>query len=288
MLGAIVMGISGTTFNMIAYVLGGMPSGLRCRIADIGALMHYAASPTKRANVRRNLSGIGASAERGSVFGIFRHHAANMTEMFASSRWDAERLSKGIECSDTSILDEELGKKRGIIIATVHTGNWELAALFLSHLGYRMNVVAGVQMNRFLTEAVKAAKERHGIAVFNPEHSYRRLIESLSSNGIVALLLDGNIYTSGMEVELFNRRIIVPRGAVALCRRSGAPVLGGFCRRTGRGRYRIHIEKIIDAEECRKLSEPEAQKRLYAKVGEYISRNSDQWCMFRDFWGLQQ
>ena len=282
------MGIGGLTFKILAFVLDAIPNRLRSCISDIGAFVHYAVSPGKRANVRRNLSAIGASAGRGSVLGLFRHHAANMVELFASSRWDSERIASCIECPDMSILDEELGKKRGIIIATVHTGNWELAALFLSSLGYRMNVVAGVQMNRFLNEAVKAAKERLGIAVFNPEHSYRRLVESLSSNGIVALLLDGDIYTSGIEVEMFDRPLIVPRGAVALCRRSGAPVLGGFCRRTGRGRYLISIEKIIDAEECRRLSEPEVQRRLYSRVGEYIERNSDQWCIFRDFWGLQQ
>jgi lauroyl/myristoyl acyltransferase len=285
MLGAIVKGIGGVTFDTLAYLLDALPSGMRSCVADIGAFMHYASSSAKRDNVRRNLSGVGAPAARGAVLGIFRHHAANMVEMFAASRWDADRISESIEFSDRSLIDGELENGRGIIIVTVHTGNWELAALFLSHIGYRMNVVAGVQMNNLLTEAVKGAKEKHGITVFTPEHSYRRLIESLSSNGVVALLLDGNIYTGGIEVELLNRRIVVPRGAVALSRRSGAPVMGGFCRRTGRERYRIHIEKIVDAEECRSLSEQKALNRIYAKVGDYIHRNSDQWCIFRDFWG---
>jgi lauroyl/myristoyl acyltransferase len=151
-----------------------------------------------------------------------------------------------------------------------------------------MHVVAGVQMNRFLTGAVRRAKERQGIRVINPEHSYRRLFEALSSNGLVALLLDGDLFTGGAEIEMFSRRTIVPRGAVRLSARSGAPLIGGFCRRVGRERYRIHLEQIASAEECSAAPEEEMQKKLYRRIEDYISSNHDQWCMFRDFLGEGQ
>jgi KDO2-lipid IV(A) lauroyltransferase len=288
MLVPIVKGIGVLSFNIIAFVLDIMPNWLRCFVADIGALMHYASSPARRNNVRKNLMGLGGSADTATVLKIFRHHAANLVEIFASSRWSAEQISRCIEYADTSLMEEALREKRGIILITVHTGNWELAARFLSHSGYRMSVVAGVQMNRILTGAVKAAKEKHGIAVFNPDHSYRRLFKSLSSNGVVALLLDGDVYTGGISIDMFDKRIVMPGGAIRLCRRSGAPIFGGFCRRTGRGRYRIHIEKIIDAEECRSLTDEEAQRRLFSKAAEYMSQNRDQWCIFRDFWKVPQ
>jgi len=285
MLVAIVDGIGELTFRTISTLLDSAPAGVRRLFADSGALLDFALSPGKRGRVHRNLRGIGGSAQAFDVLSIFRHHAANMIEMFASSRWSPEEVSKRIEFADTGILDEALEEGKGIILVTVHIGNWELAAQFFSHRGYSMNVVAGVQMNRFLTGAVKRAKERQGIRVINPEHSYRRLFKALSSNGLVALLLDGDIYRGGTEVELFSRRMVMPRGAVRLSARSGAPVIGGFCRRVGWERYRIHLERILSADDCGKGPEEEMQKKLYTKIEEFISCNSDQWCIFRDFLG---
>ena len=287
MLVSIVNGIGELTFRTIATMLDFAPAGVRRLFADIGALLDFALSPGKRERVRRNLRGIGGSAGASDVLCIFRHHAANMVEMFASSRWSPEEVSKHIESADTSILDKALEEGKGIILVTVHIGNWELAAQFLSQCGYSLHVVAGVQMNRFLTGAVKRAKERQGIRVINPEHSYRRLFRALSSNGLVALLLDGDIYRGGTEVELFSRRMVMPRGAVRLSASSGAPLIGVLCRRVGRERYRIHLERILSADDCRKGPEGEMQKRLYGKIEDFISGNRDQWCIFRDFLGDQ-
>lgn len=285
MLVAIVDRIGELTFRSIAAVLDSIPPGMRRLFADIGALFDFALSPGKRENVRRNLLGVAGSASGSEILNIFRHHSTNMVELFASSKWSPEEVSNRIECADTSVLDEALEEKKGIILVTVHIGNWELAARYFSHQGYCMNVVAGVQMNHLLTGAVKRAKERQGIRVINPEHSYRRLFEALSSNELVALLLDGDIYTGGTEIELFSRRLVMPRGAVRLSARSGAPVIGGFCRRIGRERYRIHLERIISADDCRRGPEEEMQRRLYGRIEDFISRNSDQWCIFRDFLG---
>jgi lauroyl/myristoyl acyltransferase len=275
-------------FRSAAFVLDRLPVGMRHFVADTGALIDYVSSPGKRRNVRRNLAGIGAAADASSVFGIFRHHAANMVEIFASSRWGADEIRSRIPDAELGAVDRALERKRGVILVTVHTGNWELAALFLSRAGYRMHVVAGVQMNRLLTNAVKDAKHRFGIEVINPEHSYRKLFGALAGNGVVALLLDGDVYTGGAPVQLFGRRIVMPRGAVQLSERTGAPILGGYCRRLGREHYRIHLEKILDPEIAGRLGEEESMRLLYNRIEEFIARNSDQWCMFRDFWGDQQ
>ena len=285
---AIVDEVGELTFRAAARLLDSLPPRMRSLFADVGARLDFALSPGKRMRVRKNLRSIGSPADRSDVMSIFEHHASNMIEMFASSRWTPEEVSSRIESADTSILDRALEKGKGIILVTAHIGNWELAAQYLSHRGYTMHVVAGIQMNHLLTRAVKRAKEAQGIQVINPEDSYRKLFKALSWNGIVALLLDGDIYRGGAEVEMFSRRMVMPRGAVRLSAKSGAPLIGGFCRRVGRERFRIHLEQILSAEECRNASEEEMQKRLYSHIEDYISRNSDQWCIFRDFTGEMQ
>lgn len=272
-------------FNAAALTLDSLPVGGRRFIAESGALIDFACSPRKRRNVRRNLLGTGVEPDRAAILSIFKHHAANMLEIFTASRWDEQEVSSRVQGAGIGLIERALSDGRGAILVTVHVGNWELAARFLGHAGFTMHVVAGVQMNRILTNAVKSAKERWGIEVINPQNSYRQLFRALSKNGVVALLLDGDIFTGGSPVELFGRKVSMPRGAVQLSRRAGAPVIGGFCRRLASERYDIYLESILQPDRDGALDEEEAMKRLYSRIEEYISRNRDQWCMFRDFWG---
>jgi len=271
-------------FKVVSTVLGWAPEGLRGAIADAAALVTFLFSPIRRDNIRKNLSMIGASTGFTLIFGIFRHHARNMVEIFASSRWGAGEIQSRITYDCRDVLDNALKKNRGVILVTAHVGNWERAALFIQSLGYQIHVVAGVQMNRMLTGAIKDAKERRGITVINPEGSYRKLFKALSENGIVALLFDGDIYTSGVEVEFFGKRLRMPKGAIQLSQNTGAPIIGGYCRRIENGRYVIHMENILNGAETRSLPESESLRRLYGKAEEIVRANSDQWCMFRDLW----
>lgn len=281
-----VVGVLGKlVFRIAAVVLGAMPESLREMAANTSGKVLYVFSAARRKNVRRNLSHIGIMANSGTIQRVFKNHTRNLIDIFASSRQKAAVIQDRIEFRDKKLLDEALAGGRGAILATVHVGNWELGALYLSSLGYILHAVAGVQMNRFLTEEVKEAKEKMGVRVINPRHSYRKLFKALESNQIVALLLDGDIYKGYAEVAFFGRKIMLPKGAVHLAKRTGAPILGGYCKYTGGKRYHLHIDQIVPGAEIHSLSETEILERLYGTMEHYIRLNSDQWCIFRDFWG---
>jgi lauroyl/myristoyl acyltransferase len=117
--------------------------------------------------------------------------------------------------------------------------------------------------------------------VISPDDSYRKLLKALASNGVVILLVDGNIYTGGVDLPFFGKATRLPDGPARLSRTSGAPVLGGYCRRMGNRRLTLHVEHIMDAGEIESLPERDALARIYGAVERLIARNADQWCMFR-------
>jgi len=245
----------------------------------------YYLSPAKRRNVAENIAGAaGRAPSRRTVLGIFRLQAVNIIEMFASSVWDKRAIAGWFEFEGREELDRALAEGAGVILVTAHIGSWELGALSLDALGYRLHVVAGVQMNRLLTGAVREAKERHGIEVINPEDSSRRLLKALAGGGVLALLVDGNVFTGGAEVPFFGRRVKLPAGPVRLALASGAPVIGGYCRRIGDRRFKVHLERIASAREIEALGEEKSLEHVYGAVERYIGKNPDQWCMFRRFW----
>jgi len=285
MLAETVKDIGKLTFRFIASLVNAAPGPVRGFIVEVCAFSFYAASSLKRRNVARNLAAAGRPATRSNVYDIFRLHTTNIVEMFASSRWRDEKLGEWFELEGREELDRALAGGRGVILVTAHLGSWELSALYIRSLGYRLHVVAGVQMNRLLTGAVKEAKEKRGIEVINPDDSGRKYLKVLQSNGILALLVDGNIYTGGVDWPFFGRPTHLPDGPVRLAKASGAPVLGGYCRRIGNKRFKIRFECIIDARELETLSEREALVKMYGAVERFIGENADQWCVFRRIWG---
>jgi KDO2-lipid IV(A) lauroyltransferase len=139
-------------------------------------------------------------------------------------------------------------------------------------------------MNSVLTDPVKRAKEEKGIVVIGPGNPYRRLYRILQDGGIIALLLDGDIFEGGVPVEFFGRRVSLPRGAARLAMSTGAPVLGAFCRRVSDDRSIISMETLLAPGEAARTGESGALRRIYSAIEGYIRDNTDQWCIFRKFW----
>ncbi len=281
MLPEIVEDIGKLTFRLIATLARTVPAPARNGIAGLCAGLGYALARAKRENVAENMAAAGLSPTPARVFGVFKLHATNVIEMFASLAWDDGTILGWCDLEGRETLDRALARGKGAVVVSVHTGSWELGARCLQALGYRLHVVAGVQMNRFFTGAVREAKEKRGIEVIGSEHSYRKLLKALAANGVVILLVDGNIFTGGVDLPFFGRTARLPDGPARLSRVSGAPVLGGYCRRAGNRSHRLHVEHIMDAGEIEAGSELRALERIYGAVEGFIRLNADQWCLFR-------
>lgn len=273
-------------YRLAAIILDSLPGGLRKLVTDFFAAGCYILCLKQRANVRANLAVTGSDVSPSRVYRVFRTHTLNVIEMFTSSRWSNAQIARRIEFPDRNLLDAALAAGRGAILATAHIGNWELPALYLRSLGYRMHVVAGVQMNTLLSAPVRNEKERRGISVIGPGHGpgYRRLFRALAEGGIVALLLDGDVFTGGRPARLFGRQVTLPIGAERLSLKTGAPVIGAFGRRQGDEKIKIHLETVLEAGEAARVGEMQARRRIEAMLERFIADNNDQWCLFRRFW----
>lgn len=271
-------------YALLAIAANALPAPCARLAARLCGLAVWIFSPAKRRAVRDNLARAGAVPTGRAVRNAFFLQATNAIEMIASSRRSPGSLVDRFEVEGRQALDEALAAGRGAILVTAHVGSWETGALYLRAAGCRLHVVAGVQLNRLLTGAVRRAKERHGIEVIGPEDSWRKLLRALRAGGVVALLVDGNVYTGGVEVVFFGAAARMPEGPARLARAAGAPVVAGSCRRIGRGRYRVRFERVIDAREAAEIPEPEALRRIYGAVEGIIRENADQWLLFRGLW----
>ncbi|HUK63286.1 MAG TPA: lysophospholipid acyltransferase family protein, partial [Dongiaceae bacterium] len=161
-------------------------------------------------------------------------------------------------------------------------GNWELAAVVIGHWGYTLHAVAGVQLSRWLTPAIRETKSELAIHTVSPEDGFRRLLRALEHNDMVALVVDGDIYQHGVDVEFFGRPYSFPAGPGVLAMRTGAQVLCGYGERVRPGRFRIVLEPALDP-----AAFPTAaalNQAVAATVESHIRAHIDQWCIFRPMW----
>ncbi len=134
-------------------------------------------------------------------------------------------------------------KKRGVLLLTVHLGNWEFGAPLLTDRGVKLQVITSPEPQARLTEIRQAARDRWGIETLalgdNPFASIE-VIRRLEANQTVALLMDRPPTPTAVTVKLFGQPFPASIAAAELARASGCALLPVYLPRTSHG-YNGHI-----------------------------------------------
>ena len=268
---------------MLHGFFGSVPCKLGYRLADFATPLHWLGFPARRHAVLTNLAILlpGASrCDRARVaWRMMRSYNHMMYEFFRLPRIPLDELIGSVEIVGEDHLARALGRGRGAIITSAHIGNWELAAVMLAQMGYRLNAIAGKALTRWLSGAVRDARARLRLATIPPRNCFGTAIGALKRNEIVALLVDGHLFARGVTVEWFGRATPFPPGAGLLAQRTGALVVPSYCERIGPGRFRLIIEPPLDPGSY--FTAAELHQAIASSAERYIRSHLDQWCIFR-------
>lgn len=278
--------MSRLVYGWLTALVSSMPLWLGYGLADLFTEVHYRFFPGRRHAALANLAVILPRAtrrERARVArAMMRSYNRMMFEFFRLPHLTRQDLVNAIEVRGREHLDRAIQRGRGVVICCTHIGNWELAAVMVAHWGYSLHAVAGVQLSRWLTGAVRDTKAELAIHTVSPEDGFRKLLRALDHNDPIALMVDGDIYSHGVPVEWFGRETRFPAGPGVLAQRTGALILCGYCERTGPGRFRIVIEPALDPAT---FPTTQAVNEAVAALAErHIREHLDQWCIFRPLW----
>jgi lauroyl/myristoyl acyltransferase len=134
-------------------------------------------------------------------------------------------------------------RNRGVLLLTVHLGNWEFGAPLLTQRGVRLQVITQAEPQAQLTALRQAARARWGIETLtlgdNPFAAVE-IIHRLGANNAVALLMDRPPPATAATVSLFGRPFAASISAAEFARASGCALLPVYLPRTSRG-YVAHI-----------------------------------------------
>ena len=178
---------------------------------------------------------------------------------------------------------------RGVLLVTIHLGNWEFGAPLLTERGVKLQVITGPEPQAQLTEMRQAARARWGIetlALGDNPFAAVEIIRRLEANNSVALLMDRPPPATAARVTLFGKAFDASISAAELARASGCAVLPVYLPRTSLG-YTAHIlpEIPYDRPGLRdRAARLELTQRIMTAFEPAIRLYLNQWYHFVPIW----
>jgi lauroyl/myristoyl acyltransferase len=273
-------------FGWLTGLVASLPLQLGYAIAGVLTEVHFRCFPARRHHALANLAVAMPTATRRERLQVVRRmmysYNCMLFEFFRLPHLTRRELLESVEVEGREHLEQAVARGRGVILASTHLGNWELGAVMVAHWGYTLHAVAGVQLNRWLAPAIRETKTELAIHTVSPEDGYRRLLRALEHNDLVALMVDGDVYSHGQRVEFFGRETTFPSGPGVLAQRTGALILCGYSDRIAPGKFRIVLEPAIDPAKFASVQAINAE--VARTVERHIHDHLDQWCIFRPMW----
>jgi lauroyl/myristoyl acyltransferase len=233
--------------------LGVAPLALVLGFAGFVARVAFFVWRSRRRVAIENLLRAGLCADEAAARRMALAAFRNFTLMVAESIVARRRINAGnwrqfvdLKLSpEADRLLHELG--RGLLVASGHLGNWEVAARAVSMIK-PMCVVYRPFNNPWLERA--AHKTRSGerlTLVSRLDHEPMRFIQALGRGEVVALMIDQHASKARVSVEFFGRPAWTTKSVAMLHLTTRAPLLVACAIRTGPLHYEVHATGPVAA-----------------------------------------
>ncbi|WP_306320607.1 MULTISPECIES: phosphatidylinositol mannoside acyltransferase [unclassified Streptomyces] len=149
-------------------------------------------------------------------------------ESFRLPAWSKERIKEGFSVKDVHYLTEGLDSGRGVVLALPHMGNYDLAGAWVTtKLDTPFTTVAERLKPETLYDRFVAYREGLGMEVLphTGGSAFGTLARRLRSGGLVCLVADRDLSSSGVEVKFFGETTRMPAGPAMLAQQTGALLL---------------------------------------------------------------
>ena len=180
-------------------------------------------------------------------------------------------------------------KKKGVLLLSGHTGNWELLGVAVGMLDYSFNNIYKPLRTKPLDRFAYDIRTRFGLKLIIHKRSMRKILRALKRGECVNLFLDQSVdWYEGVFVDFFGRRTCTNTGLALLALKTGAPVVPVFLIRDGK-RFRVEFGREVPLIKTGdKTKDVEANTQQYTKIIEaYIRRYPDQWLWIHRRWKVR-
>ena len=176
---------------------------------------------------------------------------------------------------------------KGVIGITGHIGNFELLAVHLAALGYRVAVIGRELYDTRMDQMLVANREALGLTNIATTDSPRKLLQWLKDGGAVGVLIDtDSSRVRGIFIPVFGRLAQTPIGQSMLALKTGAALVPAVCLRNDDNTYRIVVRPEIEIDRTDDFDRDVYNLTLKCSrvLEEIINENKSQWIWIHNRW----
>jgi KDO2-lipid IV(A) lauroyltransferase len=182
---------------------------------------------------------------------------------------------------------------RGVVVATAHTGNWDLtacaAARWLSReLGAPLTVVTKRLSWEALDRYWQRLRAERGVSLVDAQGAATAVRDALVARGVVGLLVDQAPERASGVISLpfFGRPARHDLAPVVLAAKARAPLLLMLGFRTADGLHRLEVVDTLDPADLRggRDAWEQATLRISASLEAFVRAHPEQWLWLHRRW----
>lgn len=267
-----------------------LPAGLLAGLASTAAALYGRIDRRRFTVVEHNLTpatGSGAPATRAARL-LFHEFGRKLADLW---RFEAGVMAPG-EVGDLrgrDHLESALASGKGVLLVTVHLGNWELGATALARFGRRLLVLTRAEPGDRFTERRQAARAAQGIdtlVVGDSGFGVVEVMRRLGDGGLVAQLIDRPDPGTAVRTTFLGAAFDVSRAPAELARATGCVILPTTLVRIPGG-YRAEVLPAIPYDR-RNLGSAEARAAFAGEIlrafEPAVRQHPEQWFHFVPVW----
>jgi Kdo2-lipid IVA lauroyltransferase/acyltransferase len=141
-------------------------------------------------------------------------------------------------------MKEILTSGKGVIFTSAHFGSWEVMAVYISAVGFKLSIVAKRLKNPFVDKIISRKRKKFGFNIISHKTGMKTIISELKNGGAIALISDQDAGLNGVFVNFFGRKASTHKGAAQLAIKFGTPLVVIMCYRTSPGKYSCIAKKV--------------------------------------------
>lgn len=266
-----------------------MPPGLRRSLGLVIGRLCWPLVPAKRRQMTIDNISRALQVDEEQAAALAKASGIRFGPMFMEvlhmPRLNKHTIDRYVTLSGSEHLEAALAMGRGAILATAHTGNWELLGAALAMHGFPLVAVVQRQTNAAMDTFINEYRTKAGMHV-TYKQGVREMVKLLSKGMIIGLLMDQDNHKHGVFVEFFGRLASTPQGAAALARINNAPIVPAFITENADGTHTaiLHPPVMIDRTEDRLADIYSMTQHLTRIIEQHIRQYPHEWFWLHNRW----
>lgn len=259
------------------------PARVAHTVALFGGTVEWALRPATRRRLAANLARAVRADPADPVVGrLVRRELINEARRSADLLWalgHPDEFLASVQLDGAEHALRTVAEGRGVILAGIHLGGWEVATVIPAALFEAPTTV--IAADDWLAWAIHHLRERAGLRIVyrtDGALSAARLLKA----GEVLLLLGDDGWGSEPRthtVKFLDRDADLPAGIVSLSRLCQSPIVSFVVLPLGRRRWRVIVDPALDAPSRQGGADAEREvlQRLADRWSERIRENPQHW-----------